>query len=313
MKSKIAVIMPVYNAERFLKDSLDSVINQTFREISIICIDDLSTDNSLNILEEYSKKDNRIILLKNTTNKGAGVTRNIGLDYVYKNLPSIEYITFVDADDKIDTNTFEMAYNEAKKYGVDILNYNFIANTYWNYDTKAIGDVIEYNNHCLNAIFDRENFYTFIVCWSKLYKKELLKDIRFGNHRFFEDGAFAYKVLSRAKKLRAIPDILYIYNIENPESTCGKINEEDRILNIFDIIKETLEDWDKLNIKDKFENKFINHIILYISLVCPNVLETKDYSKIMLSAFGKDLSKEENLTLLSENTKNIINKMCKKS
>ena len=305
MNSKIAVIMPVYNAGKFLKGSIESVLTQKFKDISLICIDDLSTDDSSKIIEEYSKNDSRVIYLKNDENFGPSITRNRGLDYVYENMPNVEYITFVDSDDKIDENTFEKSYKEAKEHDVDILNYNFIANTYWNYDTKAIWDVIEYDKDCLNAIFDRENFYTFVVCWSKLYKKYLLKDIRFGDYKFFEDGAFAYKTLARAKNIRAIPDIFYIYNIENPNSTCSKLVEKDRIDNIFKVIRDTLEDWDKLGIKDKFENKFIDHIFLYISLVCPNILADENYSEQIESLFEKGIIDRD----IKKNTKSLIKKM----
>ena len=301
MNSKIAVIMPVYNAGKFLKGSIESVLTQKFKDISLICIDDLSTDDSSKIIEEYSKNDSRVIYLKNDENFGPSITRNRGLDYVYENMPNVEYITFVDSDDKIDENTFEKSYKEAKEHDVDILNYNFIANTYWNYDTKAIGDVIEYDKDCLNAIFDRENFYTFVVCWSK----DLLKDIRFGDYKFFEDGAFAYKTLARAKNIRAIPDIFYIYNIENPNSTCSKLVEKDRIDNIFKVIGDTLEDWDKLGIKDKFENKFIDHIFLYISLVCPNILADENYSAQIELLFEKGIIDRD----IKENTKSLIKKM----
>lgn len=305
MNSKIAVIMPVYNAGKFLRESLDSVLNQKFKDISLICIDDESKDNSRDILEEYSKKDDRIVYLKNDKNSGPSATRNKGLDYVFENMPDAEYITFVDADDKIDENTFEKSYKEAKEHNVDILNYNFIANTYWNYDTKAIGDVVEYDNDCLNAIFDRENFYTFVVCWSKLYKKDLLKDIRFGDYKFFEDGAFAYKTLARAKNIRAIPDIFYIYNIENPDSTCSKLKEKERIDSIFNVINDTLVDWKEIGIRDKFEDKFIDHIFLYTSLVCPSILEDENYSDKIYSLFDKDILNRN----IKDTTKVLIKKM----
>lgn len=307
MNSKIAVIMPVYNAGDFLKGSLDSILNQKFRDISLICIDDGSKDDSRNILEEYAQKDERIIYLKNDQNSGPSATRNKGLDYVFENIPNVEYISFVDADDIIDENTFEKSYKEAKEHDVDILNYNFIANTYWNYDTKAIGEVSEYKGDCLNAIFDKENFYTFVVCWSKLYKKDLLKDIRFGDYKFFEDGAFAYKTLARAKNIRAIPDIFYIYNIENPNSTCSKLVEKDRINSIFKIMKDTLIDFEKLGIKDEYEDKFIDHIFLYTSLVCPNILEDENYSEKIYSVFDKNITNRQ----IKENTKILIKKMTK--
>lgn len=90
---KVSVIIPVYNVEKYLEECLDSIINQTLKEIEIICIDDGSTDSSLNVLENYKKKDKRIIVLQQQ-NLGAGAARNKGLD-----LARGKYLSFLDADD----------------------------------------------------------------------------------------------------------------------------------------------------------------------------------------------------------------------
>ena len=111
---KISVIIPVYNVEKYLRRCLDSVINQTFRDLEIICVNDGSTADSLHIFEEYKKQDDRIILL-NQENMGQGNARNIGLK-----IARGEYIGFVDADDWIDLNFFEKLYEAAKKYDADV-------------------------------------------------------------------------------------------------------------------------------------------------------------------------------------------------
>lgn len=114
---KVSVIIPVYNAERFLEKCLDSIINQTLKEIEIICIDDCSTDNSLSILERYSHKDSRIIVLKNEINKGSGGARNIGI-----NIAKGEYIAFIDSDDFIDSKYLELLYYTGNKFDADLIN-----------------------------------------------------------------------------------------------------------------------------------------------------------------------------------------------
>ena len=111
---KISVIVPVYNVEEFLKTCLDSVCNQTFEDIEIICINDGSTDSSPDILQAYSKKDSRIKVY-NQENKGLGFVRNIGMEYA-----SGDYVYFIDSDDHIALNTLELAYdnitsNDARK------------------------------------------------------------------------------------------------------------------------------------------------------------------------------------------------------
>ena len=98
----LSVIVPVYNTEKYLRECLDSIINQTFRDIEIICVNDGSTDKSLEILKEYALKDNRIKVITQG-NKGQSVARNIGL-----NNASGKYITFIDSDDYLDFNTYKI-------------------------------------------------------------------------------------------------------------------------------------------------------------------------------------------------------------
>lgn len=312
MEAKIAVVVPVYKAEKFIRKCIDSLLNQSFEDIIIVCVNDSSPDNCAEILNDYAKQDERIIVINNEVNKGAGAARNTGLDYIYENLPEVEYISLIDADDRIELNTFEKAYSEAKKCNADILNWNFLPSTYWQYKTEATNDVIDYEGNCLEALFEHKEFYTFIVCWSKLYKKELLKDIRFSGRQFFEDGSFAYKVLPRAKVMRVIPDTLYEYNIENSDNLCSKIDGANRLKAIFNTIKETFADWQELGILEKYKFQYIQHILLYASLVCPDVLEG-DYTSELNNSFGLNVLSDETMKSVSEETKGHILKMTKSS
>ena len=112
--SKVSVIIPVYNTEKFLRKCLDSVCNQTLQDIEIICINDCSTDGSLEILREYAGKDNRIKLIELFENGGAAKARNIGIDIAHG-----EYIGFVDSDDFVDLDFYEKLYNKAVETGAD--------------------------------------------------------------------------------------------------------------------------------------------------------------------------------------------------
>lgn len=312
MEAKIAVVVPVYEAESFIKRGMDSLLNQSFKDIKIICVNDASPDNCAKILNDYAKQDNRVIVINHEANKGAGAARNTGLDYIYENYPEVEYISLIDADDRIELNTYEKAYGEAKKCNADILNWNFLPSTYWQYKTEATNDVLDYDGNCLDALFNHKEFYTFVLCWSKLYKKELLENIRFSGSKFFEDGRFAYKVLPRAKKMRVIPDTLYEYNIENPNNLCSKIDGIDRLKAIFYTIKETFADWQELGILEKYKYQYIQHILLYASLVCPDVLEG-DYTDELNSSFGINVLSEDTMNNVPEETKDHILKMTKKT
>lgn len=113
---KISVIIPVYNVENYLRECLDSIINQTFKDIEIICVDDCSTDNSLDILNEYAQKDNRIKVFEQKENSGQGAARNFGIS-----IAQGEYITFVDPDDYIESTMYEKMYNQAKTLNSEIV------------------------------------------------------------------------------------------------------------------------------------------------------------------------------------------------
>ena len=113
--TKISIIVPVYNVEKYLKECLDSLINQTLEDIEIICINDGSTDNSLAILEEYQKKDSRIKVFSQK-NQGVSAARNLGIEKA-----TGEYLTFLDSDDRLELNTCEILYKETIAKNSDFL------------------------------------------------------------------------------------------------------------------------------------------------------------------------------------------------
>lgn len=135
---KVSIIIPVFNVECYLQECLDSVVNQTLKDIEIICIDDGSTDSSLKILQKYKKQDNRIILLTQE-NKGAHLARTTALK-----IAKGEYIGFIDSDDWIDLDFFETLYNKAIEENADIVRTKI----------KIIEDNVEKDN-MYNKIIER--------------------------------------------------------------------------------------------------------------------------------------------------------------
>ena len=118
--TKISVIIPVYNVEKYLSECLDSIVNQTLKEIEIICVNDGSTDNSLSILKEYAFKDNRIKII-NKENEGQGYARKVGLDSA-----TGKYILFCDSDDYYaELTAFEKLYNCAEDKETDLVTFDF--------------------------------------------------------------------------------------------------------------------------------------------------------------------------------------------
>ncbi|MDR2160688.1 MAG: glycosyltransferase, partial [Desulfovibrio sp.] len=113
---KVSVIIPVYNTEPYLRRCLDSVCGQTLREIEIICVNDGSTDGSLEILREYAQKDSRVKVIELEENKGAGAARNAGIDAARG-----EYIGFVDSDDYVDLDFYETLYVKAQETQAEVV------------------------------------------------------------------------------------------------------------------------------------------------------------------------------------------------
>ena len=122
----ITVIIPIYNVSKYLKNCLESVINQTYKNLEIICINDGSTDNSLGILKEYKERDERIIII-DKKNAGVSAARNDGIEKA-----SGEYLFCVDGDDYIDEDFFEKFYNNAKKNDSDLV----VLSSFWNLDKR---------------------------------------------------------------------------------------------------------------------------------------------------------------------------------
>lgn len=164
---KVSIIIPVHNVDKYLNKCLDSIVNQTLKDIEIICIEDGSTDNSAQILEEYSKKDSRIIILKQDK-KGANVSRTNALKIV-----TGEYIGFVDSDDWIDLNYYEELYNKAKKESADIVRTTY---KYCYSNDQVDGE----NNYLITQKSLRgkelnKNEHS-VVIWNAIYKLSFLRE-----------------------------------------------------------------------------------------------------------------------------------------
>ena len=193
---KISVIVPVYNVEKYLGECLDSIINQTLKEIEIICVNDGSIDNSLSILKEYASKDIRIKII-DKENEGLGYTRKVGL-----NNATGEYILFCDSDDYyVELTAFEELYNYIEKVKVDIVIFDFIQK---DENTKKINNVSDtYDQNVVFTHRNIENIFDHVaLCWQKIYSRDFLTkydDWYFPKHVKYEDVPFHYQVILRAK------------------------------------------------------------------------------------------------------------------
>ena len=260
----LSVIIPVYNVENYLNECLDSVTSQTLEDMEIICIDDGSTDNSPDILKEYSKKDKRIkIIIKE--NGGQATARNLGIKEAQG-----EYIAFVDSDDFIEPTMFEKLYTKAKDNNLDIAMCKIA--TYDN-QTEEIKDNVWYYMLGVFRDFDKDIFnhkdtreftcHIAVTPYNKIYKTTLLKEnnILFPEGLIFEDEKFFYDTYLRAKRVSIVDEFLYYYRINRKGSTVDTIKDNDfsDIVPISKLIRETFKETDNYeDYKILLSNRFIH-------------------------------------------------------
>jgi glycosyltransferase involved in cell wall biosynthesis len=207
---QVSVIIPVYNVEQYLKKCLDTVVNQTYKDIEIIIINDCSPDNSLQIIKEYQEKDSRIRLINLEKNGGLANARNVGI----KNSNG-KYITFIDSDDWISDDAIEILYNNVEKYNTDFLGCEF---TWYDNNTHKSGDGVCFFDIYNTPISDvktkkrvLQKFSSSRV-WGFLFKKDFLisSDIYFRINRR-EDILFMYEAIVKSTSFALIKDRLYYY------------------------------------------------------------------------------------------------------
>ncbi len=263
----ISVIVPIYNAEKYLRATLNSIVNQTYKNLEIILINDGSTDNSAVICSQYKQEDNRIILI-NQNNSGVGMARNVGLSK-----STGKYITFVDSDDVSDTKLLENLYYSTVKYDADIVEGGIkVVFEKESIVPYSIGDEI--------TVLDKEqmlkkylSFELSNAVWGKLYKRELIKNIKFPATNINEDFIFLWQALMNSNIF--CHDIRTNYNhyFINPNSLINTNFGKDSML-LMQYADSVITD-----IQNHFPNlmdeaiSHYNATLLHNLLICLNILE----------------------------------------
>ena len=231
MKDLLTIVVPIYNVEDYLCRCLDSLIEQTYKKIEIILVDDGSTDKSGEIADQYKLKDNRIKVI-HKKNGGLSDARNKGIENA-----SGEYITFVDSDDYVEVDIYEKSMLKIKSSDVDILvfeivkNYSNGVNKYFNISCEGIID----NKDAIIKLNTFKNI-DFSAC-NKIYKKELFNDITFPLGKKCEDVYTMYKIFDIAKFVYLLPCIGYHYCLRDGSITTSNDINIDYIL----ALKEQME------------------------------------------------------------------------
>ena len=221
MDNLVSIVIPVYNVEKYIRECLDSVINQTYTNLQIILVDDGSTDNSGNVCDEYAEKDNRITVI-HQKNAGAGAAKNTGLDLVKG-----ENLSIIDSDDYLELDMYETMINIMNSHNVDVVQCLFRSIFV---DGQICSDNIEVGKKS-SSVYLKEYIYDwkYALFWNKLYKTTLLKDIRFPVGRKIDDEFFTYKVISNGNSVYVCDKIFYNYRMR--KSSVMNNNNQDRLIN----------------------------------------------------------------------------------
>ncbi len=291
--AKISVLIPIYNSEKYIEECIKSVINQTYRNIEIICINDGSTDSTKNILENLQKIDNRIKII-NKKNTGYGNSLNLGI----KNAKG-EYIAIIESDDFIKDTMFDKLIKIIKEQNCDIIKANFYKK---NSKTKKYS-----SKYFTNSIQNIEIFPQMLLIqpsvWSAIYKKDFLtkNNIKFSKTKnaSYQDISFHFITMFLAKKIFLLDEALYYYRINNPKSSINSSNKPFQIFKEFKRINEFLK-----NIKTDKKQEEIKNIFEFKTMLWNFNRVQNKYNKILLKKMKKysanwnfkNLIKNKNLT-----------------
>lgn len=270
----ISIIVPIYNVEKYLPKCLDSVINQTYENLEIICVIDGSPDNSLQICMEYAEKDKRIIVIEQE-NQGLSGARNTGIATA-----TGDYIIFVDADDWIELDTCEKALKSMEQFDSDVVIWSYVREFSGSSKPK---DIFKMESRgfseeetkgvyrCFFGLFEEElsipeNADSIVTVWGKLYKRYVVEKIEFVDSKILatsEDLLFNIYAFSRVRKISYINERLNHYRKDNGDSITSNYNH-----NLFDhwqfLFDEMISVIEKNHLDGDFMTALNNRIALSI-------------------------------------------------
>lgn len=249
---KVSIIVPIYNVENYLEECMESIVRQTLQDIEIICINDGSTDGSMNILRAYAEADSRIVVV-DKKNEGYGIGMNIGLDKA-----TGEYIGIVEPDDYVPLNMFEDLYLKAKEYELD-----FVKADFYRFVTANNGNMQLVYNHLTakkekyNSVFNpstEPEALTYVMnTWSGIYKNEFLKKYHIRHHETpgasFQDNGFWIQTFCYANRAMILDIPYYMNRRDNPNSSVNSpekvycMNEEYKYIK--NILSKDEELWNR--------------------------------------------------------------------
>lgn len=247
-EAKVSVVVAVYNAEKFLRQCMDSIVGQSLREIEIICVNDGSTDNSLSILEEYAAADTRVkVFTKENEGLGGASARNYGLERA-----AGEYVSILDSDDYFDLRMLEKAVKKADETDADITVFGGYEHDDRNGNTYTVASILDEKRIPDKEVFSYRDCPKDIyqlsqgMAWNKLYRRSFLKKhgLRFQRVKYTDDAYFTFAHMVLAEKITVLKEYLCYYRINSGVSqTDGLANYPDSSYVPYVALKDSLVEW----------------------------------------------------------------------
>lgn len=295
----ISIIVPVYNIENYINKCIDSIINQTYKDIEIILVDDGSTDRSGNVCDDYEKKDKRIKVI-HKTNGGLSDARNAGIDVAQG-----DFLGFIDGDDYIHPQMFEILLDIITKSNSDIAicSYEKVE------EYKSVNDIEINKSEYKEIIIQDKELYSLVtnlrtedvVAWNKLYRKNIFENLRYNKDRLHEDQWLIPYIVHKCKKIVKVETKLYYY-VERVGSITKSINTK----RIYDLVESLLNTCKLLNEWNQFEEqqlmaRHLLNIIIDQYSELNGVSNKKEIRKKLVSYFNQGL--EQNMVVFSSKPK----------
>ena len=283
----ISVIVPIFNTQKYLNKCIDSICNQTYRDLEIILVDDGSTDDSGKICDEYAGRDERIKVI-HKSNGGLSDARNKGLD-----VASGEFVAFVDGDDYIHHDMYAILLQTMNDYQADITccDYRKVSEDEIITEDSSIGKCTSYSGEDVIRQIWNDNVKTVIQC-NKLYKAEIFSNIRYPIGRYHEDTFVIHHILQKCKIYTVVEQKLYYY-VQHSESIMSNFKIK-RVEDAIDAYKERIDLFKKIGCQEgvSVTKKQIVNELMYIvdmQLRSHDINAAKQVQKIYRRYFGKYL------------------------
>ncbi len=300
---KVSVVVPVYNVDEFLDNTLSDITGQTLRDIEIICVDDGSTDNSCKIIENWIEKDSRIQLIKQE-NQYAGVARNNGLKKAHG-----KYVIFWDADDLFEEKALEVLYTQAEKEKSDICickarKYDNVKDKYIPSNAYLKEEFLPEEKEVFNKFDVPEHIFNLTnnVPWNKLYRREFILEnkLKYQAIKQANDTYFTIMALFLAQRITYVKDVLIAYRVNNKDSLSGKAS--DTVFCAYDswlYTKKYIEKYPDFKlVQFSFLNRALSGLYYSLNIQSTFVSYEKLYRKLVEEGFhelGLDACGEENI------------------